>query len=224
MRVPTLISLSLALFPWGVSIAQGWVKYVNETDRFVINLPREPEVRETDYISEHGATLPARVYSVEDPPVYYSVTVVDYSNLEGANEALATQTGSNFSPLRVRGELSGSVAYAAWNIRRRGGEVTYDAWASMDAVPGHQLQILNEDQSRTFAGIFRHDRLLYILEGTVPESSVPPVHFQQSLGFLDAEGKRASYEYDEQGNRTRVETSYEWIGVEDPETGEVRPE
>jgi YD repeat-containing protein len=94
----------------------------------------------------------------------------------------------------------------------------------MDGVPGHQLQITNEDQSRTFVAIHQLDRLLYILEGTVPEDSIPPIHFQQSLGFLDEQGKRVSVEYDEQGQRTRVETSYEWIGTEDPETGEVLSE
>ncbi len=224
IRALTLIALSLALFSWEVSFAQGWIKYVNEADRFIINFPREPVVREISYISQHGATLPARVYNVEDPQVYYSVTVVDYSGLEGANEELSARTGSDYNALRVHGELSGAIAYAAWNIRRRGGEITYDAWSSMDGVSGHQLQITNEDQSRTFVAIHRLDRLLYILEGTVPESAAPPLHFQQSLGFLDEDGRRASYEYDEQGNRTRVETSYEWIGVEDPETGEVRPE
>ena len=224
MRVLTLITLSLALFSWGVSLAQGWSKYVDEADRFIINFPSEPVVREISYVSQHGAILPARVHSVEDPPVYYSVTVVDYSGLEDANRELSARTGSDYSPLRVQGELSGTIAYAAWNIRRKGGEITYDAWSSMDGVPGHQLQITNEDQSRTFVAIHRLDRLLYILEGTVPESAAPPVQFQQSLGFLDEDGRRASYAYDEQGNRTRVETSYEWIGVEDPVTGEVRPE
>ena len=140
MRALTLFVISLALFPWGTSLAQSWIKYVNETDQFIINFPHEPEVREISYVSEHGATIPTRVYTVEDSPAYYSVTVVDYSGLESANEELAARTGSNYNPLRVQGELSGAIAYAAWNIRRRGGEITYDAWSSMDGVPGHQLQ------------------------------------------------------------------------------------
>ena len=224
MRALTLFVISLALFPWGISLAQSWIKYVNETDQFIINFPHEPEVREISYVSEHGATIPTRVYTVEDSPAYYSVTVVDYSGLESANEELSARTGSNYNPLRVQGELSGAIAYAAWNIRRRGGEITYDAWSSMDGVPGHQLQITNEDQLRTFVAIHRLDRLLYILEGTVPENSIPPIHFQQSLGFLDEQGKRVSVEYDEQGQRTRVKASYEWIGTEDPETGEIQSE
>ena len=224
MRALTLFVISPALFLSGISLAQSWIKYVNETDQFIINFPHEPEVREISYVSEHGATIPARVYTVEDSPAYYSVTVVDYSGLESANEELSARTGSNYNPLRVQGELSGAIAYAAWNIRRRGGEITYDAWSSMDGVPGHQLQITNEDQLRTFVAIHRLDRLLYILEGTVPENSMPPIHFQQSLGFLDEQGKRVSVEYDEQGQRTRVKASYEWIGTEDPETGVIQSE
>jgi len=224
MRALTLFVISLALFPWGTSLAQSWIKYVNETDQFIINFPHEPEVREISYVSEHGAIIPTRVYTVEDSPAYYSVTVVDYSGLESANEELSARTGSNYNSLRAQGELSGAIAYAAWNIRRRGGEITYDAWSSMDGVPGHQLQITNEDQLRTFVAIHRLDRLLYILEGTVPENSMPPIHFQQSLGFLDEQGKRVSVEYDEQGQRTRVKASYEWIGTEDPETGVIQSE
>ena len=224
MRVLTPMSLLLALALSGTSLAQGWIKYVNETDKFIINFPREPDVRETAYQSEYGVTLPARVYMAEDPPVAYSITVVDYSDAESAHEELSSRTGSVYTRFTVPGELNGAVAFAAWGFRKRGGEITYDAWSSMDGVPGHQLQITNEDRSRTFVAIHRLDRLLYILEGTVPESSAPPVQFQQSLGFLDDEGKRASYEYDEEGTRYRVETSYEWIGVEDPVTGEVRPE
>lgn len=221
MRVLTLVSaLSIAT----TSLAQGWIKYINEADRFIINFPREPDVEHTTYASEYGVTLPARVYTVNDPPVSYSVTVVDYSDAESAHEELSARTGSVYTRFTVPGELNGAVAFAAWDIRKRGGEITYDAWSSMDGVPGHQLQIRNADQSRTFVAIHRLDRLLYILEGTVPESSAPPMHFQQSLGFLDEEGKRASYEYDEEGRRTRVDTSYEWIGVEDPVTGEVIPE
>ena len=69
-------------------------------------------------------------------------------------------------------------------------------------------------------GIYLHARRLYILEGTVPEEDPPPGFFQQSLGILDEEGRRVRYRYDANDERYRVGVSYEWIGVEDPETGE----
>lgn len=46
----------------------------------------------------------------------------------------------------------------------------------------------------------------------MPEGWPPPGHFQQSIGILDADGKRVRYELDVDGNRKRVPTSYEWAG------------
>ena len=91
--------------------------------------------------------------------------------------------------------MLGSIAYAAWNIRKRGGEVTYDAWNYIQRVEGHMLQITNADQSRTYAGIYLHETRLYILEATVPPGSPPPIIFQQSLTLLDDEGNTFNYDY-----------------------------
>ena len=63
-------------------------------------------------------------------------------------------------------------------------------------------------------------RRLYILEGTVPDEAPPPGLFQQSLGILDEDGRRIRYRYDENDNRVRIDTSYEWIRTEDDVTGE----
>ena len=89
-------------------------------------------------------------------------------------------------------------------MRLRGGEVTYDAWHHIDLVEGHQLQITNADRSRTYAGIYFHDGRLYILEATVPEGSLPQGMFQQSLRFLDDEGRRIRYRLFPDGSRERT--------------------
>jgi hypothetical protein len=39
-----------------------------------------------------------------------------------------------------------------------------------------------------------HENRLYILEGTVPKGAPAPGLFQQSLQFLDKEGKRVRYQ------------------------------
>jgi hypothetical protein len=101
-------------------------------------------------------------------------------------------------------------------FRTRGGEVTYDAWADIDKIAGHQLQITNPDQTRSFVSIHLHKSRLYILEGTVPAGAPAPGIFQQSLGILDEEGRRIRYIMDVDGNLTRMEVMHEWIGV-DPE-------
>ena len=82
------------------------------------------------------------------------------------------------------GNYRGATAWAAWNFRKRGGEVTYDAYAYSDLIAGHQLQITNKDKSRSYIGIHPHARRLYIMEATAPADYPPPSDFPQALcGF-----------------------------------------
>ena len=66
----------LALAAASVS-AQGWIDYVDKVDRFGVSLPGQPAIQEITYTSWRLHTLPARVYTVEDGPRRYSVTVVN---------------------------------------------------------------------------------------------------------------------------------------------------
>jgi hypothetical protein len=182
-RVTRLTPAIWILFASGLCFAQGWRSYVDPAARFSINIPSEPTVQDTTYMGERGGTYPARVYTADQGPNRYSVTVVHY--VDGP-------------PTVVRG----SIAHAAWNLRQRGGEVTYDAYAQVDRIEGHQLQITNGDQSRTYVAIHQHQGRLYILEARVPPGSPPPVQFQQSLVILDEEGDRIRYAVDAYGNRT----------------------
>jgi YD repeat-containing protein len=140
------IALVLMSLGSGILHAQAWVEYIDESERFIVNFPGEPEVLDTVYLTELGATMPARSYAVDNPPSHFSLIVVDYTEA---------------------------------------------------------------------------DR---ILEGTVPDEAPPPGLFQQSLGILDEDGRRIRYSYDENDNRVRIDTSYEWIAPGDPVTGEPDPE
>ena len=229
IRLIQLLPLALGLVLPGVAYTQGWIKYVNEEDQFIVNFPGEPELLEVDYITESGAIIPSRIHSVENGDSRYAITVVDYTMAEEAHVArcrrLEVETG-RVSPNQCSGrghfrDIDGSVAFEAANIRRRSsGEITYDAFGRVDGVPGHQLQILHPDESRSFIGIYRLDRRLYVLEGTVPGDSPPPGLFQQSLGMLDEMGRRVRYQSDDEGNYSRIQARYEYIGEEDPVTGE----
>jgi len=212
-KLAKLIFVTLPLVFPGLALAQGWIKYDNEAERFIVNFPREPDIREIDYISEQGATFPARVYSVNDSESRYTVTVVDYTVAEKVHEERCTHLGYVCDGFEAGSDVRGSIAFAAWNIRQQNnGEITYDAYATVDGIPGHQLQITHADGSRSFIGIHLHARRLYILEGAVPEDWPPPGLFQQSLGILDEDGKRIRYRYDANDNRIRMQTSYEWGG------------
>jgi len=205
MRVTRLGPVVFVLLFAGPSFAQGWINYVSEQDSFTINFPGEPAVQDITYPSEYSAVFPARVYSASRGENRFSVTVVDYSDSERIHLARTNTTEAD-DPARYdywRIDVLASVAYAAQNFRLRGGDVTFDAWAHIDRVPGHQLQITNPDQSRTYAGIFLHVDQLYIVEATAPASAPPQGHFQQSLGFIDEDGNRIRYGYDADGHLIR---------------------
>lgn len=202
MRV-LAFSLAMALLSIEPAMAQ-WQTFVSREDFFSVNFPAEPTVRDIEYASEYGATLPARVYEVRNGDYLHSVTVVDFTDAQRAYEELPDRTDEGNNAALYLYDQRASVAYAARNFRLRGGEVTYDAWHHIDLVEGHQLQITNPDKSRTYAAIYYHEGRTYILEATVPSNALPQGLFQQSLVFLDAEGKRIRYQLFPDGSRKRV--------------------
>ena len=216
MRIFRLLSAALILLASAAASAQGWIEYINQTDLFIVNFPGETEVTETTHHSAFDADFPARVYTVENRRGRYSITVVDYRDTERIHLARTNRTEANSSSSIWITDVRASIAHAAQGFRERGGKVTYDAWADIDKIEGHQLQITNPDQSRSFISIHLHASRRYILEGTVPPGAAPPGIFQQSLGILDEEGRRIRYIIDADGNRTRMDVMHEWIGV-DPE-------
>jgi hypothetical protein len=165
------------------ALAQGWFMFEDKAERFTVNFPEQPVVTDISYLAESGKRLPAKLYRASAGGTDYSVTVVNY-------------TGEEVTEIRA------SIAYAAWNFRKRGGEVTYDGHAQIDRIEGHQLQITNADKSRTFVAIHLHASRLYILEATSQPGTRVPAHFQMSLGIFDAEGNRVRYELDPDGQRT----------------------
>ena len=187
------VALMAVLVP-GPSSAQGWFEYVNEQDLFTVNLPGEPQVQDIRYDSEFNAVFPARLYTVAAGGDRFSVTVVDFTDAQRIHAEME-KTEAATTPNQWISDQLASVARAARELRQRGGEITYDAWSHIDMVQGHQLQILNADRSRTFAGIYMngHNARLYVLEATVGEGSPPPAQFQQSLRFLDAAGETVRY-------------------------------
>jgi hypothetical protein len=210
MRRISVVTAALILLVPGPSFAQEWIQYASRTDFFGVNFPGEPKVQDITYPTEYGISLPGRVYSVENGPNRYFVTVVDYSGAEKIHTARAEQCKKNGGEGDAcqndwRVDVQGSIVYASWKFFQRNAKVTHYAWYFLDMVEGNRLQLLNPDGSRTFAAIHRHGTRLYILEATVPRSAPAPGLFQQSLQFLDEEGKPIRY-------RTFYTTGYseEW--------------
>ena len=189
-------------------VAQSWIEFLDPVHYFGVNLPEEPDIEETEYVSAHDAAFPATVYTARAGDRAYSVTVVDYTDAQRIHAERPDRTEASRNEWIK--DVRASVAHAAWSFRKRGGDVTYDAWSDIERVEGHQLQITNEDGSRTFAGIYLHDSRLYILEANVPPGWPPPLQFQQSLRFFDEQGRRVRYELEPSGNVTRIPGSYEY--------------
>lgn len=188
-------SMLIIVFVSAPSSAQGWIEYVNRADRFSVNFPGQPEVKDITWPSEYGAVFPGRVYSHENGQSRFSVTVIDYTEAERRHAEQTNKAEAFSSPIYWQIDVMASIQYAATKFRQRDGvKVTYDAWHYIDLVEGHQLQITNADQSRTFVGIYLHENRLYILEATVPPRAAQPGLFQQSLSFLDEAGNRVRYD------------------------------
>jgi hypothetical protein len=168
----------------GFSFGQDWAEYINRGELFVVAFPGQPAVRDIVFKSELEKDLPAKVFTAQSGPSRYSITVVNYKDAEV-------------------GDVRGSVAWAAWLIRKRGGQVQHDGFNANDRIEGHQLHILNPDNTRTLVAIHTYARRMYILEATTPADYPPGADFQQSLVILDAEGKRVRYDLDADGNRTK---------------------
>jgi len=204
MRLSPLVPAALALCVSGSAFAQGWIEYVSRADSFTLNFPADPKVQDITYTSEYGAMLPARVYSHASGPNRYSLTVVDYSDAERIHAARAkacppdAHTGCTGAPYTGVGswkiDVRGAPEYASWSFMQRKATITFFGWSFVDLVEGRQLHLTNPDGSRAFVGIYMHENRLYILEATVPRGSPEPGLFQQSLGFIDKDGKGIRYE------------------------------
>ena len=181
-----------------------WVNMAYPEQLFSANFPNQPTVSEMPYLSEYGGTFPSTIYQAQEGENHYSVTVVDFSAAKDVYLRMADEVNVSGVHNFWLYDQMGSVAYAAQQFRLRGGDVTYDAWHHVDFIGGHQLFLTNADQTRTYAGIYRHADRLYILEATVAAGKPPQGVFQQSLTILDEEGKRIRYDLQPDHSRVRV--------------------
>src|ERR1044071_4543219 len=127
MRIVHMIAAAYVLLISRPAFGQATIGYVDGAERFPVTLPAQPPIRDTMYEPQRGPLLPARVYTVQDGPRRYTVTVVNY----------ATASVN---------DVPHAVAWEAWNYRKRGGEITYDSFANVDRINGHQLHITSADK------------------------------------------------------------------------------
>jgi hypothetical protein len=192
-RIPLVIA-ALSLCLPVLASAQEWMEFVSVDDRFSITFPGKPTVQTITWPSEYGATFPGRVYSVPQGASRYSVTVIDYSNAPALHAKIA-KPQSFQQAIYAQIDVQASIQYAASKLYRfkPGAKVTYDAWHYIDLIEGHQLQLTNADNTKTYVSIYLHENRLYIVDATVPANAPAQGIFQQNLGFLDEKGGRVRY-------------------------------
>jgi hypothetical protein len=205
MRFHRLAIALAVLFIATTAAAQEWIDYTSREDRFSVNFPSTPTIREFTYTSWRAIKLPARTYTVERGAEKYSVTVVDYTGAENAHAERAKScevgaqnlcAGNGTVAQGVGGwkyDVLGAADHATQEILQRGAKVTYFAWTNINRINGREIHLTNADQSRTYVDIHMHENRLYIFEATVPVRAAEPLLFEQSPEFLDAEGRSVRY-------------------------------
>jgi len=203
MRV-TAIFVSVMLLVAGTAAAQEWEEFVSKEDGFKVDFPGTPKVADITWKSQMDYILPGKVYSVDKGKERYSMTVVDYRPIEqqGIERAKTCEEGNQqcrqnagiMGPGYWKHDERSALMYATFKLIQKAKQVTSLAWEWQDMVEGNFLQLTNADDSRTFAYVAMHENKLYMLEGTVPKGYPQPGLFQQSMGFVDANGNGLRYQ------------------------------
>ena len=208
IRLSLAVAATLTVSATQSAFAQDWVEYASRQDRFTITFPAQPVITETTYKTASGSVLPARLYQATSGGSRYSVLVADFTNIEriATEKARACPPGAetcaggrgNGSATGAgywKADLAGAVTNATWEFfSRPGAKPTYLGWNSADLVEGNMLSVTNADNTRTSAAIYMHENKLFILEGTVPAALPDPGFFQQSIGWLDENGRGIRYQ------------------------------
>ncbi len=203
MRVAAIF-VSVMLLVAGTAAAQEWEEFVSKEDGFKVDFPGKPTVTDMTWKSQMDYILPGKVYSVDKGKERYSMTVVDYRPIEqqGIERAKTCEEGNQqcrqnagiMGPGYWKHDERSALMYATFKLIQKAKQVTSLAWEWQDMVEGNFVQLTNADDSRTFAYVAMHENKLYILEGTVPKGYPQPGLFQQSMGFVDANGNGLRYQ------------------------------
>jgi hypothetical protein len=196
--IPVVCILSVSMLSVSApAFAQSWIEYTSLEDRFSVNFPGEPTVEDTTYTSQYEADYPARVHTRVNGESRYSITVVDHTNAAEIFKARAADCPPDAQSDCSEGywtvDIYAAPNRAAREFLTRADEVTYFGYSRIDRIGGHQIQLINPDQSRSYVEIHMHENRLYIQEATVPAGAPEPSIFGQSLRLLDVEGRVVRY-------------------------------
>src|SRR5687768_16128779 len=168
-RVPVLTLLlalmaSVAPLP---AAAQHWIEFVSREERFSVNFPAEPTIRDDIYTTAEGNSAPARIFAAQQGDAHYRVTAVRLP--ASANN------------------LQAEIDHAAALLRQTGTVRVYDK-NLVDGIAAHELSLTQGGGRQLIATILAYDGRLYIAEGNARAEAPPAIHFTQSIGLVDSNG------------------------------------
>src|SRR5215471_2289388 len=171
------IAIVLAMFVASApAAAQGWEEYSYPDYAFSVAFPANPQVDTTTYQIADNRSVPARIYSVRQANVAFSMIVAE---LEGTN--LEENT----------------VVDHAIKMLSQNATVRLNIPARIYRVYGRQLTLEGADGSRSMVQLFDHNDRLYQIEAkALPDQNVSNPHsdmvrFHQSLDFTDGGSNRS---------------------------------
>jgi hypothetical protein len=156
--------------------AQGWKEYSYPDYAFSVAFPANPQVDTTTYQIADNRSVPARIYSVRQANVVFSMIVAELK-------------GTNFD--------ENAVVDHAIKMLSQNATVRLNIPARIYRVYGRQLTVEGADGSRSMVQLFDHNGRLYQIEAKAlpgqnvsnPQSDV--VRFHQSLDFTDGGSNRS---------------------------------
>ena len=156
--------------------AQGWEEYSYPDYAFSVAFPANPQVDTTTYQIADNRWVPARIYSVRQANVVFSMIVAELK-------------GTNFD--------ENAVVDHAIKMMSQNATVRLNIPARIYRVYGRQLTVEGADGSRSMVQLFDHNGRLYQIEAkALPGQNVSNplsdvVRFHQSLDFTDGGSNRS---------------------------------
>ena len=159
-----------------LALAQGWEEYAYPDYAFSVAFPANPQVDTTTYQIADNRSVPARIYSVRQANVAFSMIVAELE-------------GTNFE--------ENAVVDHAIKMLSQNATVRLNIPARIYRVYGRQLTLEGADGSRSMVQLFDHNDRLYQIEAkALPDQNVSNlqsdvVRFHQSLDFTDGGSNRS---------------------------------
>jgi hypothetical protein len=171
MRLTPLLLLAALTAP-AAAHAQGWTSFPYPDDGFAVQFPAQPTVAATTVSTPAKLAGPARVISLKDEAVTYTVTVID---LSGSAIAQPEAIGEAEKALGAKGVVKTALD------------------ARINQQFGRELSIDEADGGKLVAAIFFANHKLYELTGVAAPpnaqgASSSLIRFQQSLQFTGPGG------------------------------------